>query len=140
MSKSKEEIKLWLGEQPWFPAFAANILRSHNRPYINSIVSGDYGGSTIAIAFSWKTSPEGENFWRNIEKQYREWYDGNNVRERFSVDIKFEPDSKEPYQRKLYVSIENTAYGLPALSIDELSMVGEYINKYLEEIKNGRSL
>lgn len=30
------------------------------------------------------------------------------------------------------MTYENTAYGLPALS-----MVGEYINKYFEEIKNG---
>lgn len=57
-----------------------------------------------------------------------------NVRERFSVEISNENDSKENFQKKLRITIKNETYSFPCVSINELEIIKNEIDNYLNSV------
>lgn len=72
-SKTPRQIKKWLKKQPWYNRFVYNMDNSRNSSY-DHILSGNEGAFTIRISFIWKNSPEGHDFWENIDNQFIQWY------------------------------------------------------------------
>lgn len=58
------------------------------------------------------------------------------VRQGFTVDIHNEEDEKEGFQEKVTVWIGSNGHGLPALSIQELTILRDKLSEYIEHNKN----
>lgn len=73
--KTADEIKGWLRKQDWFGAFVKNIEEYyHNDDMLSDIINGEHGRTTILVAFTWRDTEEGHDFWRNIENKFLFWY------------------------------------------------------------------
>ena len=73
--RSKNDIKKWLKEKKWYQKYADNLKIEY--PDINErrkFLSGDKNTSTISAAFCYRDTPEGVDFWSQIEEMFLKWY------------------------------------------------------------------
>lgn len=78
--KTPEQIKAWLEAQPWYEQFENNVMGNWCNTTKEKMrtLSGENGIITIALAFSWQISDEGFCFWKDIDEQFRNWYNEEN--------------------------------------------------------------
>lgn len=71
--KTPEQIREWLQKQEWYESF-----RRQAEEYLSSelykTLNGYDGTYTISYAFYWQHSKEGDKYWREINRQFQEWY------------------------------------------------------------------
>lgn len=91
------EIECWLKKQSWFNSFKSNIekylidcykdengnLTGEDYKLIDKeseeLITGLHDKTTISDAFAWMDTPEGSNYWGNIEYKFLKWYFGQYV-------------------------------------------------------------
>ena len=58
----------WILKQPWLSQFVNNCIAAHKLPYeILSYLLGTNTDDTVNAGFSWSCTPEGFNFWSDID-------------------------------------------------------------------------
>ena len=79
MNKTPEQISEWLRYKPWLKKFMKNCrnIGKIRREGAMKILSGEMGLLTIAAGFTWSRSPEGLGYWKEKDRQFKEWYYGN---------------------------------------------------------------
>ena len=76
--KSNAAVAKWLQKQEWYDSFIETLYRF--RDYDSDVarfLDGSMKEDTIYLAFPWYFSPEGMDFWNDIDKQFREWFYGD---------------------------------------------------------------
>ena len=77
-TKTRAAIAKWLEKQEWYEAYCDNlVLQSRLTETIRRFLAGIYEEDTICAAFSWSFTPEGDSYWRDINKQFTAWYYGD---------------------------------------------------------------
>lgn len=72
------KIHKWLLSQPWIGQFIDNLINEGYEPKdMLSILLGKDGCNTIDFAFCWENTPEGGNFWSNIDLELRYLWENN---------------------------------------------------------------
>ena len=78
-TRTRQAIAKWLKNQEWYEAFCDNmVLQSRSTEQIYECINGLFYESTISGAFSWSFTPEGDDYWRNINNVFETWYYGDN--------------------------------------------------------------
>lgn len=58
----------WILKQPWLPQFINNCIAADNSPeQILLYLLGEESDNTINDGFLWANTPEGNEFWSNID-------------------------------------------------------------------------
>lgn len=79
--KTPEQIRAWLESREWWPQFVKNTV---DYDYLTEeVLGGDRGEDTIIDAFGWFTAPEGPFFWQDRNREFKEWYFGENNNEEY---------------------------------------------------------
>lgn len=77
-SRSSQAVAKWLREQEWYEAWIDNLtLQEEDQNIIQWFIEGNVGSSTIQCSIVWYQTPEGDDYWREINRQFKEWYYGN---------------------------------------------------------------
>lgn len=78
-SRSSQAVAKWLREQEWYEAWIDNLtLQEEDQNIIQWFIEGNVGSSTIQTSIVWYQTPEGDDYWREINRQFKEWYYGSN--------------------------------------------------------------
>lgn len=73
------KISEWLSKQPWRFKFIDNLINKNCSPdRILCILIGSNNKSTISGSFSWYRTPEGHNYWDNINDEFVRIYTEEN--------------------------------------------------------------
>lgn len=72
--KTQKQIRKWLQTQEWYPQFKKN-MRKEPEDKQKYILIGKAYSETIKGAFIWNGTPEGINFWWNVNIQFLKWYE-----------------------------------------------------------------
>lgn len=77
--KTSSAVSKWLKKQEWYESFIETLerFREYDREDINRFLKGTMLEDTIYAAFPWYLSPEGMDFWKDIDKQFRDWFYGD---------------------------------------------------------------
>lgn len=77
--KTEKQVSEWLYQQRWLRAFVKNIrnVTSTSKAEAKRILDGVYTVNTIAAGFNWGRSPQGLEYWKEKDKELREWYYGS---------------------------------------------------------------
>lgn len=60
----------WILKQPWLPQFINNCIAANNSPeQIFSYLLGAESAGTVNDAFHWMSTPEGGQFWSDIDDE-----------------------------------------------------------------------
>lgn len=63
----------WMLKQPWLSQFVDNCIAEKNSPsQILSYLLGAESANTINAGFIWSNTPEGRDFWDNIDEEIEE--------------------------------------------------------------------
>lgn len=82
--KSKKQIVAWLKVQPWYEDFVFNCVKRSKElsvnaeslaKHINHKVSGELGVNVIFGSFVWKDTPQGHEFWKEVNTEFHYWYE-----------------------------------------------------------------
>lgn len=77
-TRTRQEIAKWLKKQEWYEAYCDNmVFQSRSIETIYKYTNGFYDVDTIFGAFTWAFTPEGDEYWRKINKGFIAWYNGN---------------------------------------------------------------
>ena len=77
-TRTREAIAKWLEKQEWYEVFCDNmVLQSRATETKYECINGLFYEDTISGAFSWAFTPEGDEYWREINKGFIAWYNGN---------------------------------------------------------------
>ena len=78
--KTSAAVSKWLKKQEWHESFIETLerFREYDCEDIERFLSGHMMENTIYEAFPWYLSPEGMDFWGDIDKQFKEWFYGEN--------------------------------------------------------------
>ena len=73
--KEARRVRLYLHRQPWWKSFR-NLVWTERKPLRARIriLAGFEGGLTIAKAFKWSDTLQGEGFWAENNKAFCDWY------------------------------------------------------------------
>lgn len=74
--KTKKEVKKYIESQEWYNEFKEELMK--NRKITVEKYFSDIGRMTrqlILGAFTWSQTLQGQEYWKNIEKAYLDWYD-----------------------------------------------------------------
>ena len=66
--RTKKEILDYIDSQSWRDKFYKNIFESEHG-------TKSFDISLIDLAFYWRNTEEGANFWKEIAEKYRKWYE-----------------------------------------------------------------
>lgn len=73
--RSKTEIKKWLKTRDWYEKYVNNLKVEYQDIYQRQkFLSGENDTSTISAAFCYRDTPEGIEYWSQIEEQFLKWY------------------------------------------------------------------
>lgn len=77
--KSNAAVAKWLQKQEWYDSFIETLdrFREYDSEDVGRFLDGSMKEDTIYRAFPWYLSPEGMDFWKEIDKQFRDWYNEN---------------------------------------------------------------
>lgn len=77
--KTSAAVSKWLQKQEWYESFVETLerFRDYDLEDMNRFLKGIMLEDTIYAAFPWYLSPEGMDFWQDIDKQFREWFNGD---------------------------------------------------------------
>ena len=77
--RSSAAVAKWLQEQEWYDSFIETLdrFREYDSEDVGRFLDGSMNVDTIYLAFPWYLSPEGMDFWQEIDKQFREWFYGD---------------------------------------------------------------
>lgn len=76
--KTNAAVAKWLQKQEWYEAWLDNMnLQDLDEALILEYKCGLHGEDTISNSFIWMVTPEGYDYWREIDKQFREWFYGD---------------------------------------------------------------
>lgn len=75
--RTKEQVVAWMREKNWYPRYCANFdaCRTGCRSVEEFIASKD-GRELLGLidyAFCWMDTPEGEDFWYDIDNDLRDY-------------------------------------------------------------------
>lgn len=78
--KTSAAISKWLQKQDWYESYVENLerYRDYDSEGIKRFLNGCMYDETIIVAFPWYLSPEGYDYWREINNEFAEWYYGEN--------------------------------------------------------------
>lgn len=63
----------WMLKQPWLPQFINNCVTAKNSPsQILSYLLGTESANTVNDGFHWMSTPEGGDFWSDIDDEIRD--------------------------------------------------------------------
>lgn len=75
--KGRIAVANFLLEQEWYDAWYDNlILQEEDFDLVRHFVEGHEGASTIENSIVWYLTPEGDEYWREINKRFKEWFYG----------------------------------------------------------------
>ena len=74
--RSNAAVAKWLEKQEWFDAWVEN-MRQQDVENAEEYIRGFWGEITLVNSFIWLATPEGEDYWEDINKQFLEWYNEN---------------------------------------------------------------
>ena len=73
--RSKTDIQKWLKTRDWYEKYVENLKGEYQDiSQRQKFLFGDKGASTISAAFLYMDTPEGSDYWVNIEEQFLKWY------------------------------------------------------------------
>lgn len=75
--KTPKQIKEYIRKQSWYESFRNHVnhsVGSLSRHFY--ILFGKAGEDTIRRAFPWDKTLEGAHFWIRVDRNFREWYYG----------------------------------------------------------------
>lgn len=76
--RSDIAVSLWMEDQEWFDAWNDNlVLQVEDDDLRIWYAEGHEGVETIKNSIIWYLTPEGYDYWREIDKQFRKWYYGD---------------------------------------------------------------
>lgn len=73
--RSKSDIKKWLKQKDWYQQYIDNLKVEY--PNINArqkFLLGENEQYTISSAFCYRDTPEGIEYWSQIEEMFLRWY------------------------------------------------------------------
>ena len=77
--KTNAAVAKWLQKQEWYEAWLDNMrlqdFLSEGRKHEYAL--GLYGEVTICDSIVWLMTPEGYDYWDEINQQFIRWYNGN---------------------------------------------------------------
>lgn len=75
--RTNAAVAKWLEKQEWYQAWLDNMhLQDLAADLILEYTSGLYGKNTIDNSFIWMVTPEGYDYWKQINEEFKAWYDG----------------------------------------------------------------
>lgn len=74
--RSNAAVAKWLEKQEWFDAWVEN-MRLQDVEYVEEYIRGFRGEITLVNSFVWQMTPEGDDYWQEIDKQFKEWFYGD---------------------------------------------------------------
>ena len=77
--KTSAAVSKWLKKQEWYESYIETLerFREYDNEDIERFLKGHMMEDTIYAAFPWYLSPEGMDFWKDINKQFKEWFYGD---------------------------------------------------------------
>ena len=77
--KTSAAVSKWLQKQEWYESYIETLerFREYDNEDIKRFLRGHMMEDTIYAAFPWYLSPEGMDFWKDINKQFKEWFYGD---------------------------------------------------------------
>lgn len=75
--KTRAAVAKWLQKQEWFDAWVEN-MRLQDVGNADEYILGFWDEFTLVNSFVWQMTPEGYDYWCEIEKQFKKWYYGDN--------------------------------------------------------------
>ena len=77
--KTNAAVAKWLQKQEWYESYIETLerYREYDNEDIERFLKGHMMEYTICAAFPWYLSPEGMDFWEDIDKQFKEWFYGD---------------------------------------------------------------
>jgi len=69
--KTKQEIFDYVSKQTWYVSFCTNCFR---RACELDNYEFKFSQNLIYLAFIWDYTPEGFDYWNEIDEEYRDWY------------------------------------------------------------------
>lgn len=77
--RNSTTVAKWLRKQEWYDAWVDNLeLQEDDIAIVNWFKAGHELGATLICSIVWHLTPEGDEYWRNINEQFKEWYYGSN--------------------------------------------------------------
>lgn len=77
--RNSATVAKWLREQEWYDAWVDNLeLQEDDLAIVNWYKAGHELEKTLTGSIIWHLTPEGDEYWRNINEQFKEWYYGSN--------------------------------------------------------------
>lgn len=125
--RTKEQIKNWLKEQPWYADYIFNCVRrainlNDTIKQLEERLDGKLGIDTINKAFLWAETPQGHSFWMKINDEFKMWYNNTTTFENIECLEKFS------YNCTTYIKVSTNE----ACKYDDLEMVrlSDMVNAY----------
>ena len=78
--RTSTAVSKWLQKQEWYESYVETLGRysEYDGEYMDKFLSGHMMEETVHLAFPWYLSPDGVDFWIDIDKQFKEWFYGEN--------------------------------------------------------------
>ena len=76
--RSSAAVAKWLQEQEWYEAWVDNHeLQEDDIAIVNWYKAGYELSNTLTGSIMWDLTPEGDEYWRGINEQFRDWFYGD---------------------------------------------------------------
>ena len=76
--RTSAAVAKWLEKQEWYEAWLDNMnLQDLSENEKSQCINGYYGLGTIRGSIIWMITPEGDDYWDEINQQFIRWYNGN---------------------------------------------------------------
>ena len=76
--KSEKQIEEYLKSKEWYDRYLHNIKKVFSSGSVSNYTLGRKSYNTIRLAFNWKITDEGYDYWADIDKEFREWFNSKN--------------------------------------------------------------
>lgn len=77
--KNRRKIARWLEQQEWYEAWIDNMnIQGYLDPeQMNEYIYGLNDEHTIISSMVFTQTPEGQEFWDNVNQEFLDWYNDN---------------------------------------------------------------
>ena len=75
--RTNAAVAKWLEKQEWYEAWLDNMnLQDLDEALILEYKCGLRGKDTISNSFIWMVTPEGYDYWKKINEEFKAWFYG----------------------------------------------------------------
>ena len=77
--RNRRQVASWLERQEWYEAWIYNMhIQNYLDPdQVDEYIYGLHGEDTIFNSVVFRQTPEGQDYWENVNQQFKDWYNGN---------------------------------------------------------------